>query len=95
MDKTGWTALHLAVDRGKRDAAEVLLRSGADPGLRCWPNIRARQRNDNGRDAFAIAATNGDVSMVSLLRQPASSLDTTVGNTTTGVECCLHADYLA
>lgn len=52
----GWTPLHNAVQRGRKDIVELLLRHGADP----------HQRKRNGATPFIMAGITGNVELLQL-----------------------------
>ena len=57
-DRSGHTALLLAVDRGLLTTVEMLLAAGSD----------VRQRDDQGRDAIAAARALDDTRLITLLQ---------------------------
>ena len=54
----GWTPLHEAVRQGNTDMTSYLLSHGADP----------KQQNDDGTSAIGLAATEGNASILKLLK---------------------------
>ncbi|KAL8626996.1 hypothetical protein Q9189_007311 [Teloschistes chrysophthalmus] len=61
----GGSAVHLAVERGQPECLLLLLRAGADPGI----------RNSDGEQALHLAAKQGNVKLTRLLLQRGADFD--------------------